>query len=40
MFYIPHPQNGIVEVTITAHNQDGVLVLSDVTEAIVKKRIK
>lgn len=32
-------KNGIVEVTIEAYNQHGVLVLSDVTEAIVKKRI-
>ncbi len=30
------PRNGLVEVTIKAYNQDGVLVLSDVTEAIVK----
>lgn len=33
-----NPKNGIVEVTIEAYNQDGVLVLTDVTEAIVKKR--
>lgn len=32
-------KNGIVEVTIHAYNQDGVLVLTDVTEAIVKKII-
>ncbi len=31
-------KNGLVEVTIYAYNQDGVLVLTDVTEAIVKKR--
>ncbi len=31
-------KNGIVEITIYAYNQDGVLVLTDVTEAIVKKR--
>ncbi len=31
-------KNGLVEVTIHAYNQDGVLVLTDVTEAIVKKR--
>ena len=31
-------RNGLVEVTIHAYNQDGVLVLSDVTEAIVKCR--
>ena len=30
------PRNGIVEVTIEAYNQNGVLVLTDVTEAIVK----
>ena len=29
-------KNGLVEVTIEAYNQDGVLVLIDVTEAIVK----
>lgn len=29
-------KNGFVEVTIEAYNQDGVLVLTDVTEAIVK----
>lgn len=31
-------KNGVVEITIYAYNQDGVLVLTDVTEAIVKKR--
>lgn len=31
-------KNGLVEVTIYAYNQDGVLVLTDVTEAVVKKR--
>ena len=31
-------KNGLVEVSIYAYNQDGVLVLTDVTEAIVKKR--
>ena len=31
-------RNGIVEVTIEAYNQDGVLVLTDVTEAVVKCR--
>lgn len=34
-----NPKNGIVEVTIEAYNQDGVLVLTDVTEAIAKKRL-
>ena len=29
-------KNGLVEVTIEAYNQDGVLVLTDVTEAVVK----
>ena len=29
-------RNGLVEVTIDVYNQDGVLVLKDVTEAIVK----
>ena len=32
------PKNGIVEVTIEAYNQNGELVLKDVTEAIVKCR--
>lgn len=32
------PRNGLVELTISAYNQDGVLVLTDVTEAIVKCR--
>ena len=31
-------KNGLVEVTIEAWNQDGVLVLTDVTEAIVKRK--
>ena len=31
-------RNGLVEVTIEAYNQNGVHVLSDVTEAIVKCR--
>ena len=31
-------RNGMVEITIHAYNQHGVLVLSDVTEAIVKCR--
>ena len=31
-------RNGIVEITIEAYNQSGVLVLSSVTEAIVKCR--
>lgn len=31
-------RNGIVEVTIEAYNQNGVLVLTDVTEAVVKCR--
>ena len=29
-------KNGLVEITIEAYNQDGVLVLTDVTEAVVK----
>ena len=32
-------KNGIVEVTIKAYNQNGVLVLTDVTEAVVKRRM-
>lgn len=31
-------KNGLVEITIDAYNQNGELVLSDVTEAIVKCR--
>ena len=31
-------KNGLVEITIEAYNQDGILVLTDVTEAIVKCR--
>lgn len=31
-----NPRNGLVEITIEAYNQDGILVLTDVTEAIVK----
>lgn len=33
-----NPRNGLVEITIEAYNQNGVHVLSDVTEAIVKCR--
>ena len=33
-------KNGLVEVTIEAYNQNGALVLTDVTEAIVKCRIR
>lgn len=32
-------KNGLVEVTIEAYNQNGELVLTDVTEAVVKCRI-
>ena len=32
------PRNGIVEISIVAYNQNNVLVLTDVTEAIVKCR--
>ena len=31
-----HPKNGLVEITIEAYNQNGDMVLTDVTEAIVK----
>ena len=31
-----NPKNGVVEITIEAYNQRGELVLTDVTEAIVK----
>lgn len=34
-----NPKNGIVEVTIEAYNQNGELVLTDVTEAVVKRRV-
>ena len=33
-----NPKNGLVEITIHAYNQHNVLVLSNVTEAIVKCR--
>ncbi|MBQ8164635.1 MAG: MaoC family dehydratase N-terminal domain-containing protein [Clostridia bacterium] len=33
-----NPKNGLVELTIDAYNQHGELVLTDVTEAIVKCR--
>ena len=33
-----NPQNGLVEVTIEAYNQNGDMVLTDVTEAIVKRK--
>ncbi|MBQ7921583.1 MAG: MaoC family dehydratase N-terminal domain-containing protein [Clostridia bacterium] len=33
------PKNGLVEITIEAYNQNGELVLTDVTEAIVKCRL-
>ena len=33
-------RNGLVEVTIKAYNQNGVLVLTDVTEAVVKCKSK
>ena len=29
-------KNGLVEITIKAYNQDGILVFTDVTEAVVK----
>jgi len=35
-----NPKNGLAEITINAYNQNGELVLTDVTEAIVKCRIK
>ena len=33
-----NPKNGIVEITIYAYNQKGDLVLTDVTEAIIKRK--
>lgn len=35
---VRNERNGIVEITIYAYNQDGVLVLTDVTEAIIKRK--
>ena len=35
-----NPRNGLVEITIEAYNQNGELVLTDITEAIVKRRRK
>ena len=32
-----NPRNGIAEITIEVYNQNGVLVLSDVTESVVKR---
>lgn len=32
-------KNGIVEITLLAYNQNGELVLTNVTEAIIKKRL-
>ena len=32
-------KNGIVEVTVYVYNQDGVLVTTNITEVIVKKRL-
>ena len=36
---VRNAKNGIVEITIDAYNQNGERVLTDVTEAIVKRRI-
>ncbi len=33
-------KNGIVEITLLAYNQNGELVLTNVTEAIIKKRLR
>lgn len=35
-----NPKNGLVEISIQAYNQNGELVLTDVTEAVVKCRIE
>ena len=35
-----NPKNGLVEISIEAYNQNGELVLTDVTEAIVKCRLQ
>ena len=35
-----NPKNGLVEITIHVYNQNGELVITNVTEAIVKKRPK
>ena len=34
-----NPKNGLVEITIEAYNQKGELVLTDVTEAVVRCRL-
>ena len=34
-----NPKNGLVEITIEAYNQRGELVLTDVTEAVVRCRL-
>ena len=34
-----NPKNGIVEITMTVRNQNGEIVLTNVTEAVVKRRI-
>ncbi len=36
---VRNAKNGIVELTISAYNQNGELVLTDVTEAIVKRKL-
>ena len=33
-----NPQNGLVQISVEAYNQNGELVLTDVTEAVVKCR--
>lgn len=33
-----NPRNGLVEIRIEAYNQKGELVLTDITEAVVKRR--
>lgn len=35
-----NPRNGLVELTITACNQHGKVVLTNITEAIVKRKDK
>lgn len=35
-----NPYNGLVELTIDITNQDGVLVIRDVTEAVIKRKVK
>lgn len=37
---VRNEKNGLVELTINVYNQDGELVMSNVTDSVVKRRIK